>query len=289
MKKILVLPGDGIGHDVCKAALPIFDQLQLPVTLHFGDIGWECWRRGGDPVPEATWHLIEQSDAVLLGAITSKGKREAEQELISELQGKGLQYVSPVIQLRQRLELFANVRPVRHITGVGKPFRCVVIRENTEGLYAGMDRKGIPESMRDWVRHPNIDRSGLDEAAISVRLQTRFGLERLFNYAFDYARKHGLDRVTFADKPNVLRDSGQFCADIFYAVAANYSEIRADIQNVDAVALWLVRRPESFGVLVAENMYADILSDLAAGVMGGLGVAPSANVGNRVCYFEPVH
>ncbi|MEJ8675258.1 isocitrate/isopropylmalate dehydrogenase family protein [Chromobacterium amazonense] len=289
MKKILVLPGDGIGRDVCDAALPVFDLLQLPVELHFGDIGWECWRRGGDPVPEETWRQIERSDAVLLGAITSKGKLEAEQELIPELQGKGLKYVSPVIQLRQRLELFANVRPARHLTGARKPFHCVVIRENTEGLYAGMDRKGIPASMSDWVRHPNIDRSGPDEAAISVRLQTRFGLERLFRYAFDYARDNGLDRVTFADKPNVLRDSGQFAADIFHAIAAGYPGIGADIQNVDAVALWLVRRPESFGVIVAENMYGDILSDLAAGVMGGLGVAPSANVGNRVCYFEPVH
>jgi isocitrate dehydrogenase len=289
MKKIVVLPGDGIGQEVCDAALPVFDLLQLPISLSFGDIGWECWCNGGDPVPTATWQQLEQADAVLVGAITSKGKQEAEQELASSLQGKGLRYVSPVIQLRQRLELFANVRPARHLSGARKPFHCVVIRENTEGLYAGIDRKGVPAQMQNWVRHPNIDRSGADNVAISVRLQTHFGLERLFKYAFDYARNNGHDRVTFADKPNVLRESGQFAADIFHSIAADYPGIRADIQNVDAVALWLVKRPETFGVIVAENMYGDILSDLAAGVMGGLGVAPSANFGNRICYFEPVH
>jgi isocitrate dehydrogenase len=289
MKNILILPGDGIGREVCDAALPIFDLLDLPIALSFGDIGWECWRAGGNPVPEKTWGAIESADGVLLGAITSKGKLAAENELIPALQGNGLTYVSPVIQLRQRLELFANIRPTYHLVGNRKPFRCVVIRENTEGLYAGMDRRGIPPSMREWVRHPNIDRSGDNGVAISVRLQTRFGLERLFSYAFNHARENDHKRVTFVDKPNVLRESGQFAADIFHAVAADYSEIDTDIQNVDAVALWLVRRPESFGVIVAENMFGDILSDLAGGVMGGLGVAPSANVGNRVCYFEPVH
>ncbi|AGA64660.1 3-isopropylmalate dehydrogenase [Liberibacter crescens BT-1] len=289
MKKVLVLPGDGIGQDVCTAALPVFDFLKLPIELLFGDIGWQCWCQNGDPVPEETWKKIKQCDAVLLGAITSKGKVAAEQELHPNLQGTGLRYVSPVIQLRQQLELFANIRPVWHLTGPHKPFHCVVIRENTEGLYAGMDRKGIPPFMQEWIQHPNIERSGNDEAAISVRLQTRFGLKRLFHYAFNYAREHELQRVTFADKPNVLRDSGQFAADLFHEIAADYPNIHADIQNVDAVALWLVRRPEIFGVIIAENMFGDILSDLAAGVMGGLGVAPSANIGSSMCYFEPVH
>jgi len=289
MKKLLMLPGDGIGREVCDAALPVFDLLDLPITLEYGDIGWECWRNGGDPVPDATWHQIEAADAVLLGAITSKGKHDAEAELVPTLQGRGLKYVSPVIQLRQRLELFANIRPAQHLVGNRRPFRCVVIRENTEGLYAGMDWRGVPADMSEWVRHPNLDRSGANEATMSVRLQTRFGLERLFRYAFEYAQANQHTRVTLADKPNVLRESGQFAADIFHAIAADYPQIEADIQNVDAVALWLVRRPESFGVIVAENMFGDILSDLAGGVMGGLGVAPSANVGNRVCYFEPVH
>ncbi len=289
MKKLLILPGDGIGKEVCDAVLPVFTQLALPIDIEFGEIGWTCWQRDGNPIPDATWEKITRSDAVLLGAITSKGKNQAQAELAPSLQGHGLHYISPIIQLRQRLDLFANVRPVEHIVGNCKPFRCCVIRENTEGLYAGIDQRGIPTSLQNLIRHPNLEKSGADNATFSIRLQTQFGLQRLFRYAFDYASQHQYTRVTFADKANVLRESGQFAADLFYAMAADYPDIHADIQNVDAVALWLVRRPESFGVIVAENMFADILSDLAAGIMGGLGLAPSANIGMQYSYFEPVH
>ncbi|WP_340610497.1 isocitrate/isopropylmalate dehydrogenase family protein [Xenorhabdus bharatensis] len=288
-KKILVLPGDGIGQEVCDAALPVFKALELPVTLTIGNIGWTCWEREGNPVPESTWEQISSVDAVLLGAITSKGKEEALQALPLYLREKAGNYVSPVIQLRQRLGLYANIRPVRYIEGERKPFRCCVIRENTEGLYAGFDFKGIPTTIADWLTHPNIDKYGPEEVGWSVRLQTRFGLERLFTTAFEYAKENNYTRVTFADKPNVMRESGHFAKVIFDTIAANYPEIKADIHNVDAVALWLVKKPHEFGIIVAENMFGDILSDLAAGVMGGLGLAPSANIGSDIAYFEPVH
>ncbi len=288
-KRVLVLPGDGIGQEVCRAALPVFGALGLPIDLAFGEIGWECWKRDGDPVPPATWDGIARADAVLLGAITSKGKAAAEADLAPALRGRGIRYVSPVIQLRQRLDLTANVRPVRDLTGGDRAFRCCVIRENTEGLYAGFDYAGIPEPLRPLLRHPNLDVYGPEQASCSIRLQTRHGLERLFRYAFAYAERHGYGQVTLADKPNVLRDSGQFAKDIFDRIAAEHPGIASDIQNVDAVALWLVRRPQRFGVIVAENMFGDILSDLAAGVMGGLGLAPSANIGPDKAYFEPVH
>ncbi|MGB7997730.1 MAG: isocitrate/isopropylmalate family dehydrogenase [Photobacterium halotolerans] len=288
-KKVLVLPGDGIGVDVCNAALPIFDVLALPIELSFGDIGWSCWENEGTPIPVRTWDQITKSDAVLLGAITSKGKDEAEKALPKELQNKNWQYVSPVIQLRQKLGLFANIRPAYYINGDREPFDLCVIRENTEGLYAGFDFKGIPENLDNFLTHPNIDVYGSKEAAWSVRLQTKHGLSRLFKKAFSYAEEHGLKRVTFADKPNVMRESGKFAKDIFFDFASHYPDITADIHNVDAVALWLVKKPHEFGVIVAENMFGDILSDLAAGVMGGLGVAPSANIGSDIAYFEPVH
>ncbi|MDN3702665.1 isocitrate/isopropylmalate family dehydrogenase [Vibrio artabrorum] len=288
-KKVLVLPGDGIGVDVCNAALPIFDVLALPIELSFGDIGWSCWENEGTPIPVRTWDQISKSDAVLLGAITSKGKDEAEKALPKELQNKNWQYVSPVIQLRQQLGLFANIRPAHYINGDREPFDLCVIRENTEGLYAGFDFKGIPENLDNFLTHPNIGVYGPKEVAWSVRLQTKHGLSRLFKKAFIYAEDHGLKRVTFADKPNVMRESGKFAKDIFFDIASNYPDITADIHNVDAVALWLVKKPHEFGVIVAENMFGDILSDLVAGVMGGLGVAPSANIGSDIAYFEPVH
>ncbi|WP_273788219.1 isocitrate/isopropylmalate dehydrogenase family protein [Bartonella grahamii] len=288
-KKVLVLPGDGIGPEVCDAALMVLEQFQLPIELTYGDIGWECWKQEGDPVPQATWQKITESDAVLLGAVTSKGKEAALKELEPHLREKKLAYVSPVLQLRQKLGLFANVRPFRYIFGPRKPFHFCIIRENSEGLYAGLDFRGITSETAAWLKHPNLEKYGLEEAAWTVRLQTRFGLERLFEYAFSYAREYGLRRVTFADKPNVMRESGQFAQEIFEKIAQNYPEIEADIHNVDAVALWIATKPEQFGVIVAENMFGDILSDLAAGVMGGLGLAPSVNVGSRISYFEPVH
>ncbi|MFA1563197.1 isocitrate/isopropylmalate dehydrogenase family protein [Aliivibrio fischeri] len=288
-KKILVLPGDGIGMDVCNAALPIFDILGLPIELSFGSIGWSCWENEGTPIPDQTWEKISKSDAVLLGAITSKGKDEAEKALPKEFQNKNWQYVSPVIQLRQKLGLFANIRPAYYINGDREPFDLCVIRENTEGLYSGFDFKGVPENLVNFLTHPNIDVYGPEETAWSIRLQTKYGLTRLFNKAFSYAEEHNLKRVTFVDKANVMRESGKFAKDIFFDIASNYPDITADIHNVDAVALWLVKKPHVFGVIVAENMFGDILSDLAAGVMGGLGVAPSANIGSDIAYFEPVH
>lgn len=289
-KTVAVLPGDGIGPEVLDAALPVIEALGLPIDLEFGDIGWECWRAEGTPVPDRTWDLIGRSDAVLLGATTSKPRREALAELAPELRAGDPRYISPIIQLRQRLDLFANLRPVENYLGGGTPYRFCVVRENTEGLYAGLDWNRVPDAMWPLVaEHPNARRSGRDGATASVRLQTAHGLDRILRFAFETARGHGYERVTLADKPNVLRASSAYVLERLEAIAADYPEIPYEVLNVDAVALWMARRPERFGVLVAENMFGDILSDLGGGVMGGLGLAPSANIGEHGNYFEPVH
>ncbi|QIY61067.1 isocitrate/isopropylmalate family dehydrogenase [Streptomyces sp. RPA4-2] len=289
-KTVAVLPGDGIGPEVLDAALPVIETLGLPVDLEFGDIGWEYWRTEGNPVPDRTWDLIGRSDAVLLGATTSKPRREALAELAPELRASAPQYISPIIQLRQRLDLFANLRPVENYLGGGTPYRFCVVRENTEGLYAGLDWNHVPDEMWPLVAdHPNVRRSGRQGATASVRLQTSHGLDRILRFAFETARGHGHERVTLADKPNVLRHSSAYVLERLEAIAADYPEIPFEVLNVDAVALWMARRPERFGVIVAENMFGDILSDLGGGVMGGLGLAPSANIGETGNYFEPVH
>lgn len=292
-QQICVLAGDGIGVEVTEAVLPLFDALKLPIDLKFGEIGWSCWKSQGNCIPDTTWKLIGESNATLLGAITSKPLREAEAELVPTLRGTGLVYVSPVIQLRQKLGLFANVRPVTDVLGDNR-YRFSVIRENTEGLYAGLDFASIPQAFEPILAERERQgapwsRQGLADATMTVRLQTRAGLERLFRFAFEHARQQGYERVTLADKPNVLRYSGAFAREILESVAADFPDIQCNIDNVDAVALWMVRRPERFGVIVAENMFGDILSDLGAGVMGGLGLAPSANIGAQGAYFEPVH
>jgi molybdenum cofactor synthesis domain-containing protein len=288
--KIAVLPGDGIGIDVTHAALPIFNALNIPIELELGDIGWAYWINEGTPIPRRTWDLIHRSDATLLGAITSKPPREAQKELSPILQSKNVEYVSPVIQLRQQLHLYANVRPCKNIQNSVNNFDFCVIRENTEGLYAGFDYHPVPQSLKELLNTktpwPLIDP---EDCAVSLRVQSKIGLLRLFEFAFSYANKENLKRVTFADKPNVLRKSGDFSRKLFETVADKYPHIEAEILNVDAVSLWIVKRPEIFGVIVAENMFGDILSDLGAGVTGGLGFAPSANIGEKGCYFEPVH
>ncbi|WP_208436107.1 isocitrate/isopropylmalate family dehydrogenase [Bartonella phoceensis] len=288
-KKVLVLPGDGVGPEVCDAALMVLEQFKLPIELTHGDVGWECWKQEGDPVPQATWQKIDESDALLLGAVTSKGKEAALRALAPHLREGEPTYVSPRVQLCQKLRLFANVRPIRYIVGPRKPFHFCVIRENSEDLYAEIDFSGITSEKATWLKHPNLEKYALEDSAWMVRLQTRFGLERLFKYAFSYAWEHGFGRVTFADRRNIMQKSGQFAREIFEEVARNYSEIEAEIHDIDAVALWIATKPERFGVIVAENMFGDILANLGAGVMGGLGLAPSANVGSKIAYFKPVH
>lgn len=286
--KLLILPGDGIGVEVMDSVLPLFDKFNLPFDIKVADIGWECWKESGDPVPGETWRAIERSDSVLLGAITSKPRKEAVAELSQKLDPNKYAYVSPIVQLRQKLNLFANVRPIFDLTGDDR-FNFCIIRENTEGLYSGFDYDYLPDELYGLMRNKNFSKKQLSDASCTIRLQTAFGLERVYQYAFEYAQRHRLKKVTLADKPNVLRASSTHARGIFEAVAAKYADVTSEILNVDAVGLWMVRRPEKFGVIVAENMFGDILSDVGAGVMGGLGFAPSANHGNKFAYFEPVH
>lgn len=287
--RIAVLPGDGIGIDVMHAALPILQLMNLPLTINFGDIGWTCWQKEGCPIPQRTWELIQEADVVLLGAITSKPEREALLELPMPCK-EGIQYISPIIQLRQAYDLYANIRPCYNISGKGKEFNFCVIRENTEGLYAGFDFYPLPAQIQALIEQsPKWSALTPDEVTCTLRLHSKTGWLRIFEYAFEYAERHRMHRVTFADKPNVLRKSSAFAREVFESVAERYFNIKADILNVDAVALWLIKRPEEFGVIVAENMFGDILSDVGAAVMGGLGFAPSANIGKAGGYFEPVH
>ncbi|MBZ5978763.1 MAG: isocitrate/isopropylmalate family dehydrogenase [Leuconostoc gelidum] len=277
MKKIrvAVLPGDGIGMDVMNVCLPILKELPIEVETKIGDIGWKFWASEGNSVPDRTWKLIEDSDAVLVGAVTGDPR-----------------FVSPVIQLRQKLDLFANVRPIQGIKK-GDDFDLYVIRENTEGLYAGYDFYPTPKGLIDFMAS---DDSGKPKkikstnTAVTIRLITLSGIERLLYFGFEWARVHGKDDVVIADKPNVFRNSSQLLYESVKKIGLCYPEINWHIENVDAVAMWMVKSPEKFQVIIAENQFGDILSDVGAAVMGGLGLAVSGNFGNDgIKYFEPVH
>ncbi|WP_142417163.1 isocitrate/isopropylmalate family dehydrogenase [Bartonella massiliensis] len=288
-KKVLVLPGDGVGPEICEASLKILESFQLPIEFTYGEIGWKCWEQEGDSVPQATWQKIAESDALLLGTVTDQGKETALEELAPHLREQNLAYVSPLLQLCQKLGLFADIYPIRYIMGSRRPFQFCVIHEMMEGSSSEVDFRGITPEIATWLQHPNLEKYGLEEAAWTVHLQTRFSLERLFEYAFSYARRQGFGRVTFADKPNDMRKSGQFAQEIFEKIAQNYPEIKADIHHVDAVALQIATKPEQFGVIVAENMFGNILFNFAAGVMGGLGFASRAIMGNQMACFKPAH
>lgn len=295
--KLLLLPGDGIGHDNLFSILPIFKKINIDFDIKFGDIGWEYWKKEGNPIPKRTWDLINWSDTILLGAITSKPEKEAQKELQIK-NTNDIHYISPIIQLRQKLNLFANVRPIFSIENnkIQKDdnIDLVIIRENTEGLYSGLDFYPLPQDLVTFVNTYKKDNrpwniSTSKDGAIALRIMTKKGVERIIRFAFDWAKKNNYYLVTWADKPNVNRESGQFVINILEKVSKDYPNIQWEVKNVDAVAMWLIKDPSRFQVIVSENQFGDILSDLGAGIMGGLGLAPSANLGKRKSYFEPVH
>ncbi|PUA31262.1 MAG: 3-isopropylmalate dehydrogenase [Candidatus Terraquivivens tikiterensis] len=295
--KIAVLPGDGIGAEVIRAALTVLEAANLDAEYIHGDIGWEFWCREGNPLPDRTLRIIKETDCALFGAITSKPKEDAERELAPELRGKGLVYYSPIVRLRQELDLYACVRPCKAFPGNPLNYRegidIVIFRENTEGLYAGVEFYPLSREVFDALcknpRMKEFEKFGLENVAVSLRVMTRQACERIVRAAFEYARKHKRRSVTVVDKPNVLRETGGLMLNVARRVAAEYPEIEYREANVDAMCMWMLKNPLEHDVIVAENMFGDILSDLAAQLVGGLGFAYSGNIGDRYAVFEPVH
>ncbi len=295
--RIAWLPGDGVGNDVMEAARIVLDAIQFDAEYAPADIGWEFWRKEGDALPQRTVDVLRKTDCALFGAITSKPKEEADAELDPSLRGKGYVYFSPIVKLRQLLNLHTNMRPCKAYPGNPLNYKdnidIVVFRENTEGMYGGVEFHPLPPKVYEALcEHPKMARfgqAGLDNIALSTRIMTRQGCRSIVTQAFEYARKHGRKVVTVCDKPNVLRETGGLMVRTARQVAKEYSGIELWETNIDAQCMWLVRKPEQYGVLVAENMFGDILSDLAAGLVGGLGFASAANIGDAYAVFEPTH
>ncbi len=278
--EIAVVMGDGIGPEVCSAAIQVLNAVPgLSDKLAFREVpaGAEHYRRTGDAFPESTFEACKRAHAVLHGAagipgVTYPDGTEA-----------GLDFG---LQLRFRLDLYGNVRPIRLLPGVVGPLRkfeakqidYVILRENTEGLYAA---RGNGTVLRD-------------EVAADTLLVTRKGVERIARLAFELSRKRngaprdGKRRVTLCDKANVLR-SYAFFRKVFTEVAAQYPDIEVDYCMVDAMTVHLVERPDWYDVIVAENMFGDIISDLGAATVGGMGMSPSAEIGESNGFFQASH
>lgn len=295
--KIALLPGDGVGGDVLNAALNVLEAVGFEAEYLQGDIGWEFWRTEGNPLPDRTIDLLNETDACLFGAITSKPKEEAARELVPELQNKGLVYSSPIVGLRQRFSLHTNLRPCKAY--VGNPLNLrddidlVVFRENTEGLYSGVEFHPVPEAVRAALdTHPKMKRYAdvaNEDLAVSTRIFSRKGCQTIVRQGFEYANAHGYPSLTIIEKPNVIRETSGMMRAEGRRIAERYPEIDLWETNIDAQMMWLTKNPEDYGVLVSGNMFGDIVSDGFAGLVGGLGFAASANVGREVAVFEPTH
>lgn len=259
MRKITLIRGDGIGPEVADAVITILEAAGAPLEFEEAVVGRRAEETEGDPLPPRVVESIRATGVALKGPVGTPI-------------GKGFQSVN--VRLRQALELYANLRPVRSVPGVPARYSevdLIVIRENTEDLYSGLEHTVVP---------------GVVE---SLKIITEAASTRIAHFAFEYARRYGRRRITAIHKANIMKLSDGLFLDCFRRVAAQYPEITADDRIVDAACMRLVMDPHSFDVMLLENLYGDIVSDLAAGLVGGLGVVPGANLGNEAAVFEAVH
>jgi len=304
--KIVTMPGDGIGKVVLPEAIKVLDAVGFDAEYIQGDIGWEFWVKEGNALPERTIDLLEKHKIGLFGAITSKPKDQAAQEISSGLRKKGYVYYSPIVGLRQHFNLDVCLRPCRSFKGnplnfirrKGDGFEepivdVVIFRQNTEGLYAGVEWTNPPPKVRTALEtHKKMEKfkdvPG-ENLAISCRIFTRAACYRIIKEAFEYAKKFGYTSVTICEKPNVIRETSGMMREEAKKIHARYPGIQLWHTNIDAQMMWLTKNPEDYGVIVAGNMFGDIVSDGFAGLVGGLGFACSANIGEEVAIFEPTH
>ncbi len=296
--KIAWLPGDGIGVDVLDAAKIVLDEIRLDAEYLPGDIGWEFWCREGDAFPKRTIELLRKVDAALFGAITSKPVKAAEAELVPELRRTGLVYRSPIVRMRQLFDLYVCLRPCKGYKGNPLNYKenidLVVFRENTEDLYSGVEFSPVPPELSHVLT--SLSKNFLpfaklspDEFAVSCKVNTRHGSARIVRAAFEFARKHRRRKVTIVHKANVVRASDGLFLETAREVAKGYPEIEVDEANIDAITMWLLKNPFNYDVLVAPNLYGDVISDLCAQMVGGLGFGCSGNIGETLAVFEPTH
>uniref|UniRef100_A9AB63 Isopropylmalate/isohomocitrate dehydrogenase n=1 Tax=Methanococcus maripaludis (strain C6 / ATCC BAA-1332) TaxID=444158 RepID=A9AB63_METM6 len=257
--KICVINGDGIGNEVIPETVRVLSEIG---DFEFIEThaGYECFKRCGDAIPEKTIEIAKESDSILFGSVTTPKPNEL----------KNKPYRSPILTLRKELDLYANIRPTFNF----KDLDFVIIRENTEGLYV----------KKEYYDEKN-------EVAIAERIISKFGSSRIVKFAFDYAVQNNRKKVSCIHKANVLRITDGLFLEVFEEISKKYEKlgITADDYLIDATAMYLIRNPQMFDVMVTTNLFGDILSDEAAGLIGGLGMSPSANIGDKNGLFEPVH
>lgn len=257
--KLTLIPGDGIGPEITQAACRVLEATGVEIEWHVVDAGQDIMAEYGTPLPDNVLESVRQTGTALKGPVTTPV-------------GSGFRSVN--VALRQALDLYVNLRPALSIPGVKSRYEdidLVVVRENTEDLYAG------------------IEHMVGEDAAESIKIITRKASERVVRYAFEYARAQGRKKVTAVHKANIMKCSDGLFLESARHVAESYNDIEFEDRIVDNMCMQLVQKPELYDVMVMPNLYGDIISDLCAGLVGGLGVAPGANIGDTMAIFEPVH
>ena len=277
--KIVLIPGDGIGPEVAEATRRVLEATGVSFEWNIQEAGQAMLAKYGTPLPDSVLDAIRQTGVALKGPITTPV-------------GTGFRSVN--VALRQTLNLYANVRPAKHYPGVRSRYEnvnLVIVRENTEDLYAGIELEaGTPaqKSLIDTIESLGAKRIP-EDSGISIKYLSAAGSRRIVQFAFDYARDNGRKKVTAVHKANIMKYSDGLFLQVARDVASHYPQIQFEDVIVDNMCMQLVQKPERYDVLVLPNLYGDIVSDLCAGLVGGLGIAPGANIGEHGAVFEPVH
>ncbi|MCX7988247.1 MAG: isocitrate/isopropylmalate dehydrogenase family protein [Thermodesulfovibrio sp.] len=279
MYSITLIPGDGIGPEISEAMVKVVEATGVEIKWDIQNAGEEVYLKEGNPLPERVLDSIKRNKIAIKGPITTPV-------------GTGFRSVN--VTLRQALDLYACVRPCKTFKGVKTRYEnidLVIVRENTEDLYAGIEFKKGEQDTIDLINFIN-SKSGKkirEDSGISIKPISVFGTERIVKFAFEYARKNGRKKVTAVHKANIMKHSDGLFLEVARDVASRYPDIEFEDKIVDNMCMQLVQKPELYDVLVLPNLYGDIISDLAAGLIGGLGLAPGANIGDEYAVFEPTH
>jgi isocitrate dehydrogenase (NAD+) len=277
--RVTLIPGDGVGPEIAEATRRVLEATGTKFQWDTAVIGSQAQDKFGTPLPDQALRSIKKNRVALKGPVTTPV-------------GAGFRSVN--VALRQALDLFACLRPYKIYPGMNTPFRdvdIVVIRENTEGLYAGIEfAKDDPatKTLLDLARDVT-GKAIREDSAVSLKVISQTASRRIAKFAFEYARQNGRKKVTAVHKANILKFSDGLFLDTGREVAEQYNDIEFNDMLIDAICMELVRKPRMFDVLVLPNLYGDIVSDLCAGLVGGIGVAPGANIGDKAAIFEPTH
>ncbi len=279
MANVTLITGDGVGPEIAEATRRCVDATGAGINWDIAEAGSDVMEREGSPLPEATVESIKKNGVALKAPITTPV-------------GKGFRSIN--VHLRQTLDLYACLRPCKSYKGVRSRYSdidLVVVRENTEDLYAGIEfQKGKDETIEliNWLNKHSA-RKITEDSGVSIKPISVRATERIVRFAFDYARKMGRKKVTSVHKANIMKFSDGLWLDVSREVAKQYADIEFEDRIVDNMCMQLIQKPELYDVIVLPNLYGDILSDLCAGLVGGLGVAPGANIGEKGAIFEATH